>query len=294
MSFTYKMVESTCYCINRLSGNGIKKYMLAGFEKTDEREDIPKAMYRKFKVQKIEHKEFPVFILCKRNHKKENKKAILFLAGGGGMSRPMWIHFDTISRLIQKTDAVVYFAYYPLAPKYNVQKALVWLESVYKAMRMRYLPANITFMGDSAGVNLAFSLAYRSKVRPSKIIAISPAVGLEDGRNRDIRKEMETIDPILNVAMNDLIAKNWAKNVPLNSSDISPEYIDYSNFPEILMFYGAHELFYPHVKGLVEKMRRQGVVLETIEEPMCHDWALCSFFSEGQRAINKMRDFILK
>ena len=74
MSFTYKMVESTCYCINQLAGNGIKKYMLAGFEKTDEREDIPKAMYRKFKVQKIEYKGFPVFILCKRNHKKENKK----------------------------------------------------------------------------------------------------------------------------------------------------------------------------------------------------------------------------
>ena len=210
MSVTYHVVENACYCINRWTGNGIKKYMLAGFEKTDEREELPKNMYRKFKVKRIDYKGFPVFILSKRNHKKENKKAILFLAGGGGMSRPMWIHYDAISTLIQETDATVYFAYYPVAPKHNVQKALTWLDGVYKAMRMRYSTSNIIFMGDSAGANLAFSLAYRSRIKPGKIIAISPAVGLEDGRARDIRKKMEAKDPILDVKMNDLIAENWA------------------------------------------------------------------------------------
>ena len=104
---------------------------------------------------------------------------------------------------------------------------------------------------------------------------------------------MEKKDPILNVEMNDLIAQNWSKDVPLDSPDVNPKYIDYRKFPKILMFYGTHELFYPHTKRLVKKIREDGVMLEAIEKPMCHDWALCSFFSEGSKAIRKMVDFIL-
>lgn len=294
MSISYKLTECSCYIINRLTKNIIKRYMLSSFEKTDTNDELPKNMYQEFAVQKVEWKGFPVFIIRNRNKEKRGKKAILFLAGGGGMSRPMWIHFDTVARLLQETGATVYFAYYPLAPQNNVKKALEWLEGVYKAMLTRYLPKNIVFAGDSAGANLAFSLVHRMKKRPGKLIVISPAPGLENGKDRSIRKAMENIDPILNVEMNDLIAENWAKNVPLDSPDINPEYIDYHNFPKILMLYGSHELFYPHVKRLIRKIREDGAMLETIEKPMCHDWALCSFFPEGRRAMKKMREFILE
>ena len=205
----------------------------------------------------------------------------------------MSIHFDTVSRLIQETGATVYFAYYPLAPQSNVRGALAWLEDVYQAMQRRYVPKNIVFVGDSAGANLALSLSYRARKKPAKVIAISPATGLDNGRDREIRKAMETIDPLLNVEMNDLIAERWSKDVPLDDPDINPEGIDYSNFSDILMFYGSHELFYPHVKRLVQKIREDKAELETVERPMCHDWALCSFFPEGQKAIKRMRDFIL-
>lgn len=293
MSIIYKAAEESCYLINTLTGNIIKKIMYSGFEKQDEREKLPKSMYRKFSVKKIVYQGFPVFIIRNKNKEKRDKHAILFLAGGGGMSRPMGIHFDTAARLVQKTGATMYFAYYPLAPKYNVRQALTWLEGVYQAMLKSHLPRNIVFAGDSAGANLALSLTYRVDKKPGKVIAISPASGLENGRDRDIRKAMEKIDPILNVAMTDLIAKNWSKDVPLDSTDVNPKYIDYENFPKILMFYGTHEIFYPHAKILVEKIREDGVMLEAIEEPMCHDWALCSFLPEGKKAIRKMVDFIL-
>lgn len=158
-------------------------------------------------------------------------------------------------------------------------------------MQKNHLPKNIVFAGDSAGANLDLSLTYRADKKPGKVIIISPASGLENGRDRDIRKAMEKKDPILNVEMNDLIAQNWSKDVPLDSPDVNPKYIDYRNFPKILMFYGTHELFYPHAKRLVKKIREDGVMLEVIEKPMCHDWALCCFFSEGSKAIRKMVDF---
>ena len=293
MSFTYKVVENGCYIVNRLTGNFIKRYMYQGFAKVDDRDELPRYMYRKFAVQRVEHKGFPVFVIRSRNIKKRGRQGILFLAGGGGLSRPMSIHFDTVTRLIQETGATVYFAYYPLAPKENVRGALAWLEDVYQAIQRRYLPRNIVFVGDSAGANLALSLSYRVSKKPAKVIAISPAPGLTNGRDREIRKAMETTDPLLNVEMNDLIAERWSKDVPLDDPDINPEGIDYSNFSDILMFYGSHELFYPHVKRLVQRIREDGTALETVERPMCHDWALCSFFPEGQMAIKKMRDFIL-
>jgi len=43
---------------------------------------------------------------------------------------------------------------YPLAPRHNVRDALTWLEGVYKAMTRRYMPRNITFIGDSAGAKI--------------------------------------------------------------------------------------------------------------------------------------------
>ena len=59
--------------------------------------------------------------------------------------------------------------------------------------------------------------------------------------------------------MNDIIADNWCRNVPLDSPDISPEYIDYKGFPPMYFFYGKHELFYPHVMNYLCSLRSQGV-----------------------------------
>lgn len=292
MSLIYKTVEGSCHLINTLTGNMIKTYMYSRFEKPKANNDLPKYIHRNFDINKVEYEDFPIFIIKKRNQMRYNGKVVLFLAGGGGMARPMGIHFDTAARLIKQTGATMYFAYYPLAPKYNVRDALEWLEGVYKAMQKRFLPENIVFIGDSAGANLVFSLVHRVAIKPGKVIAISPAVGLEDGRDRDIRRNMEKSDPILNVEMNDLIARHWSKKVPLDSPDINPKYINFVDFPEILMFYGSHELFYPHVKQLIYKIREDGAVIKDIEAPMCHDWALCSFFPEGRKAIRKMAETI--
>ena len=112
-------------------------------------------------------------------------------------------------------------------------------------------------------------------------------------KDRNIRLAFEEYDPILNVKMNDIIAENWCRNVPLNSSDISPEYIDYKDFPPMFFFYGKHELFYPHVMNYLYSLRKQGIEFSEEVESMCHDWALCCFFPEGRRAIRKMCKWIM-
>ena len=93
---------------------------------------------------------------------------------------------------------------------------------------------------------------------------------------------------------NDMIATNWCRNVPLDSPDISPEYIDYKDFPPMLFFYGEHELFYPLVYDYLSMIRKKGVSFEEYKQPMCHDWALCSFLQEGRDAIRMMCRLIIE
>lgn len=292
MSLAYKIVENCCFAVNKLTNGGIKKQMHSFIAKKEQNDSLPWFLKKCFLVKEVQYMGFPVYIMRTKNKQKRTKKAVLFLAGGGGMARPMGLHFDVEARLAHNTGATVYFAYYPLAPKYNVTYALTWLEKVYAAMCKRFWSEQIIFVGDSAGANLALSLTDRVENKPGQLIVISPAVGLENGHDRDVRLKMEKKDPILTVEMNDMIAQNWSKNVPLNNPDINPEYINYGNFPPMLMFYGSHELFYPHVKRYVEKIKKSGGNVEIVEEPMCHDWALCSFLPEGYGAIKKMEHVI--
>ena len=291
MSLIYRACEKTAFILNRLPGGGLKGSMsdlLAGNGDIK----LPGFMQRKIRTDLLLFEGHSVHIV--RNNEGLSGKAVLFLPGGGGMARATRLHYDTARRIALETKAEVHIANYPLAPEYNVRDALVWLERYYEVMLKSFSPSDMVFIGDSAGANLELSLTARldKEIRPAGLIVISPACGLEYGKPRDIRLQMESYDPLLTVAMNDLIAENWARNVPLTSPDISPEYIDHKDFPALHYFYGSHEIFYPHVKNYLKRLSEQDIRYTEHEEPMCHDWALCSFLPEGRKAIAVICDII--
>ncbi|MDO4420971.1 MAG: alpha/beta hydrolase [Eubacteriales bacterium] len=256
---------------------------------------LPRSMHSGLDLKEISFEGFTVHRIRTQESGLSSNKAVLFLPGGGGMARATKVHYDTAKRLAARTGAEIIIAHYPLAPKHNVRYALEWLERFYyRELLKDYRTEDIVFMGDSAGANLILSLAYRLKDKPESLIVISPACGLENGHNRDIRIEMEPKDPILTVAMNDLIAEHWCRNVPLDSPDISPEYIDYTGFPPMLLFYGTHELFYPHVRNYIKELQKNRVFFTAVEKPMCHDWALVKYFPEAREALNMMVNWIQK
>lgn len=293
MSISYKIAENICLKLNKLPGGGVKSLMFKGAEELEKSEKLPGFVGRRgINVRSFQHLGFRIFRFSASRADEKEKRAILFLPGGGGMTRATRLHYDTAIRIAKKTGILVYLANYPLAPKYNVRDALAWLEDVYEVMLKKHSPKEMILMGDSAGANLILSLTYRLEKKPGKLIVISPACGLEYGKNRNIRLAMEPYDPILNVKMNDMIAENWCRNVPLDSSDISPEYIDYKGFPPMFFLYGKHELFYPHVMNYLAMLKEEGVDYKEDVREMCHDWALCSFFPEGRVAIREMCEWI--
>ena len=294
MSFIYKVAERGCFLLNKFPGGGPKGSMSDLISGNDVIK-LPGSMHRGLDIKEVTFEGFTVHRFRASKPKCSSKKAVLFLPGGGGMARATNPHYDTAKRLAIRTGAEIIFAHYPLAPKHNVRVALEWLEKLYYFELLKdYKADDIVFIGDSAGANLILSLTYRLKDKPGRLIVISPACGLENGRNRDIRLEMEPYDPVLTVAMNDLIAEHWCRNVPFDSPDISPEYIDYEGFPPMLLFYGTHELFYPHVRNYVKQLKDSGVQFTGIELPMCHDWALVKYFPEAREALNMMVNWIQK
>jgi acetyl esterase/lipase len=196
-------------------------------------------------------------------------------------------------KIAKDTGADVYVAHYPLAPKYNARIALDWLEKLYAVLVKKYPAEKITLMGDSAGANLIICLTGRVKVKPGRLLVISPACGLED-KNRNVRLAMEPYDPILSEEMIGIISDNWCNNVPLDSPDISPEYVDYTGFPPMNLYFGKHEIFYPHVENYTDILERHGVMFRKNVRNMCHDWAICRFFPEGRQAIREMSRIIKK
>ncbi len=293
MSTIYRVIEKGCFMINKLPGGGVKGNIFDLLPKEEDKIRLPGFMKRGLIINELELEGFKYHRIRSLKEHTVEKRAVLFLPGGGGMARAIRLHYDTVKRIAIATGAEVIMAHYPLAPKYNVRFALDWLEKLYSLMLEEYAPENITFIGDSAGANLILSITNRVAIRPGRLIVISPACGLENGKNRDIRKKMEPKDPLFTVATNDTIAENWCRNVPLDSPDISPEYISYDGFPPVMLFYGSHELFYPHVRNMIRIMEKDGVRLCAEEQPMCHDWALCSFLPEGRMAIKKMSRVII-
>ncbi|MCR5651147.1 MAG: alpha/beta hydrolase [Lachnospiraceae bacterium] len=285
----YNCIEKACFIMKRLPGGGIKVFDMGEWEAFSKQERLPGFLNRNgLRTRSKIFRGFRIHRISDCRGRRKTKKVVLFLPGGGGMQRATILHYDTAARIVKGTGADVYIAAYPLAPEYNVRDALLWLEKVYAALLKKHDPKDIIFIGDSAGANLILSLTYRLKEKPGKLIVISPACGLENGKTRDIRLAMEPYDPILTVEMNDMIAANWCRNVPLDSPDISPEYIDYNDFPPMFFFYGEHEIFYPLVYAYLCMLREKGVFFQENKQPMCHDWALCSFLREGRRAIRTM------
>ncbi len=275
--------------MNRLPGGGIRFFHMGESEEPSKAERLPGFLNRNgLRTRSKMFQGFLIHRIRDCRERKQTKRAVLFLPGGGGMESATILHYDTAARIARGTGADVYIAAYPLAPEYNARDALLWLEKVYAALLKKHEPKDIVFMGDSAGANLILSLTYRLKEKPGKLLVISPACGLENGRTRNIRLAMEPYDPFLTVEMNDVIAANWCRNVPLDSPDISPEYIDYTGFPPMFFFYGEHEIFYPLVYDYLSMLRKKGVSFQEMKQPMCHDWALCSFLKEGRAAIRMM------
>lgn len=290
-SITYKILECYLKTANRKKQHTMPEEKLIEHIKTKHRAyDLPKFLYKKFDVTKSVFKERPVFLIKPKNGLTE--KVILFLHGGGGISCPAILHYRMAADLVRGTGAALYFPFYPLGPEASAGQSMLWLKDFYEELTEKYKPSDITFVGDSAGAALCAGLCERVNSKPSRMVLISPASGLDKPRDEKM-KQAEKNDLMLSFELMDMIEKYWCTDVSFSSSAINPSNVDYTGFPPIMLYYGTNELFCIYMNELIEKIKNSGTYLEVhTGKGLCHDWAIADIIPEGRKAIKEMCDFV--
>ena len=118
------------------------------------------------------------------NKESRAQRVILYLHGGAWTNQPFPLHWTFMDQMAQALDAKVIAPIYPKVPHFDHTYTYPKLLNLYRAILSTVeTPQQITFMGDSAGGNIAMSLACQLKnnamPQPKDIILISACVDID-------------------------------------------------------------------------------------------------------------------
>ncbi|WP_061782590.1 alpha/beta hydrolase, partial [Microbacterium hominis] len=88
-------------------------------------------------------------------------RELIYLPGGGFVSPMVREHWWIVQRIMTATRAALTIAPYPLTPEHTVDEAEAFIDAVYDEVAHRPTTREIFVAGDSAGGNVATTLALR-------------------------------------------------------------------------------------------------------------------------------------
>jgi acetyl esterase/lipase len=258
----------------------------------------PRFIAKRHKLDRETIQGKPCFIVSQKNAglmPEQAEKAVLFLHGGAYIFETHAVHWNVISTLVEKLGIPVWAPAYPLFPDNTTEQILSMVDAVYAEMQKRYSRAKIIVIGDSAGADLALSLCHRNKARrlkqPDKIILVSPASAVE--RDEGILTAMRRIepkDPMLSMGIMESMSTLFDLSDPYFATPLSG---DFSGFPEMLIFSGTHDMFYPQVPPFVSRVRDAGIAVEFVNgNEMMHVWPYMPIAEESKQAFHAICDSI--
>lgn len=203
---------------------------------------------------------------------------------------------NIMSQLIENTPSKITFFDYPVAPEAQFRETLRGVRSSYDYLIENYPEDDFIFIGDSAGAGLALAfvqlISKEDIKQPKKLILLSP--WLDVSMSHPDIDALESHDMILDkVALLEAGIK-YAGLDNLKHPSVSPLYGDFSHICPTLLFIGTHELLYPDVLKLKDKVDQEGLdITFSIYPEMQHVWMLAPL-KEGQEALDEIYDFIRK
>lgn len=229
------------------------------------------------------------------DEKSLKQKAILYLHGGAWTNQPLNLHWLFLDKMAQTLNAKIIIPIYPKVPHFNYKDTYPKILTLYKEMLASVENSNqLTIMGDSAGGNIALSLAHLLKLKnfpqPKDIILLSASVDLSF--ENPLIAEYEEKDPMLASEGMAVITKIWAADKDLKDPLISPIYGDFKGLGKISHFIGTHECLYPDAIRLDEELTEQGIELNTFVYPKMNHVFVVMPIPEALDAQQKMINII--
>jgi monoterpene epsilon-lactone hydrolase len=185
------------------------------------------------------------------------QRAVIYLHGGGYVQPIAKQHWDLITKISRETHSVVYVPRYGLAPRYNVDDALGFLELVRTEVLDSGLP--IVVAGDSGGGGLALSIAQQESWKKiiARLILIAPWVDCEWGY--EDFQTYERRDPWLLAQSLKYIATVWSNRGDARRVEVSPLRGEMTGLPKTSIYIGDCDLLYPDAMSLSQKLTKAGV-----------------------------------
>ena len=249
----------------------------------------------------ISQEEIGGFPVLKMTHKTQ-KKAILYIIGGGMVKRPKRFMIKQALSMAKKTDKDFYIPYYPLCTEYEIGRAFTMVYETYKVMLERYKPEDITVFGTSAGASLAMGIpAYINHFKfdtpmPKSIIAMSVGTCPATEEERDLAYELDKTDILLPAKYLDTSVET-----KLNKESKYPYFVlhtqtgDYTNCPKVYFIYGENETLRAMLPSFEKAMQKYGVPYEVKIGPgMFHCYPMYPFCRETKKDYNELLELLKK
>lgn len=196
-------------------------------------------------------------------------RELIYFPGGAFVKPLATAHWWIIRRLMTRTRAAVTIADYPLTPEYTYEQARAFVDAVYAHVADSPGTTTLFVAGDSAGGNVALSLALRvrdERRRPiDGLILLAPWVD-PTMRNPEAAR-LQRRDPSLRCDGLRAAGVAWAGTLPTDDPQISPIFDNLADLPPTLLFQGGRDIFLADAQLFAAKAYRAGSPVRLIVEP---------------------------
>lgn len=225
-----------------------------------------------------------------------HERVFIYLHGGGYQIGSPRSHADLVARISAASGATGLVIDYRLAPEHRFPAPIDDVLAVCAALETRSDITTISFVGDSAGGNLALAsilaLRERGSPLPAAIALLSPWTDLRMlGASYETRA---TADPIHQRKMLANLARAYLGDADPSSPFASPIEADLGGFPPMLIQVGDREVLLSDAETLAERARSAGVDVDlTVWPGMIHVFQqFPTELAEAREAIEAIGAFL--
>lgn len=222
---------------------------------------------------------------------------VFYVHGGGFVSCSATTHRPIAAALARLTARRVFSVDYRVAPEARLPAAHEDVARAYDFLvGSEAAPSEFALVGDSAGGNLALSLAMRlrdaGRIAPASVTTFSPWTDLA-GRSASVQTNAGACAMFHPENIRDFAAAALGAGQP-DDSRVSPVYADLGGLPPVLLQVGSTELLRDDASRVHDQIRRRGGESSLhVYDDVPHCWQmLFPFVPEAVTALNEAAAFI--